>query len=78
MKLCELSEGYLQAASALRAQLRTLRKRLQAEADAGERESLRHRIASLTTILTQCTELADLTAHYYERGYTRNEKYTLS
>lgn len=77
MKLCRLSEGYLQAADLLRERLRELRKKLRAEADACERAALRHQIAELTTILTQCTELADLTAHYYERGYTRSGKYTL-
>lgn len=78
MKLCELSEGYLQAAALLRERLRELRKQLRAESDAGKRAALRHRIAELTAILTQCTDLADLTAHYYERSYTRNGKYTLS
>lgn len=77
MKLCELSEGYLQAAALLRERLRELRKCLQTEHDVCERAALRHRIAELTAILTQCTELADLTAHYYERGYTRSGKYTL-
>ena len=38
---------------------------------------LKRRIAELTPILTQMNELADLTAHYYERGYYRSEKYTL-
>jgi hypothetical protein len=28
-------------------------------------------------MLTQMNELAELTAHYYERGYWRNAKYTL-
>lgn len=29
----------------------------------------------LTAMLTQVNELAELTEHYYERGYYRNEKY---
>lgn len=77
MKLCELSEGYLQAAVPLREQLRALRRLLRSEQDACNRAVLRHRIATLTAILTQCTDLAELTAHYYERGYTRSGKYTL-
>ena len=38
---------------------------------------LQRRIAVLTPMLTQMNELAELTARYYERGYHRNEKYTL-
>ena len=39
-------------------------------------EELKTRIAQMTPILTQLNELADLTEHYYERGYWRSEKYT--
>lgn len=77
MKLCELSEGYLAAAAPLRNRLRELRKTLAVTDDPETRAALRHEISALSVILTQCYELADLTAHYYERGYTRNEKYTL-
>ena len=38
---------------------------------------LQRRIGELTELLRQTNELEALTAHYYERGYTRNEKYTL-
>ena len=38
---------------------------------------IRRRIVALTPLLTEMNELADLTAHYYDRGYWRNEKYTL-
>lgn len=34
-------------------------------------------LAELTPILTQMNELAELTAHYYDRGYWRSEKYTV-
>ena len=37
---------------------------------------LKTRIAQMAPILTQLNELADLTEHYYDRGYWRNEKYT--
>lgn len=77
MRLAELSEGYLAAALILRAQLRNLRAELKQAETPQARAALRHQIASLAQILTQCYELADLTAHYYERGYHRNEKYTL-
>ena len=77
MMLHELSEGYLQAAQPLKIRLRALRQALKESEDAVSRAQLRHEIAYLSGILTQCRELADLTAHYYERGFYRNEKYTL-
>lgn len=77
MKLEELSEGYRQAALPLREKLRLLRLALRAADDAQRRAVLRHEIALLSGIMTQCRELAELTAHYYERSYWRNDKYTL-
>ena len=77
MRLEELSEGYRQAALPLREKLRLRRLALKAESDPRRRADLRHEIALLAGIMTQCRELAELTAHYYERGFWRNEKYTL-
>ena len=45
--------------------------------DPEERFRIKRRIGELTPILTQMNELAELTAHYYERGYYRGEKYTV-
>ena len=42
-----------------------------------ERERLKRRILELQQLQRQSRELAELTRHYYERGYYRNEKYTL-
>ena len=61
----------------LRQRLSQLRKLLAAETDPEEIWHLQRRIAQLTPMLTQMNELAELTAHYYDRGYYRNEKYTL-
>lgn len=77
MKLAALSEGYLDAALLLRARLSQLRQAVKCCPDAQGRAALRHRIATLSAMQTQCYELAELTAHYYERGYFRNERYTL-
>lgn len=77
MKLSELSAGYEYSASLLRARLRQLRRELAAAKDPEERWHLKRRIAELSPMLTQMNELAELTARYYERGYRRNEKYTL-
>ena len=77
MTLAELSAGYEAAAVPLRARLRELRRLLAEAEDSEEIWHIQRRIAELTPMLTQMNELAELTAHYYDRGYWRNEKYTL-
>ena len=77
MTLAELSEGYRESAALLRARLSQLRRQANQTDDAEELWHLKRRIAELSPILTQMNELADLTAHYYDRGYYRNEKYTV-
>ena len=76
MTLQELSREYEASAALLRARLRQLRREIAASDDPEEIWHLKRRIAELTPMLTQMNELADLTAHYYERGYYRSEKYT--
>ena len=77
MTLTELSRCYEEAAVPLRARLHQLRQMLVTETDPEAVFQIKRRIAELTPILTEMNELAELTAHYYERGYYRNEKYTL-
>ena len=77
MTLAELSRCYEEAAIPLRKRLRQLRTQLAATEDPEEIWQLRRRIMELTPMLTQMNELAELTAHYYDRGYYRSEKYTL-
>lgn len=77
MTLAELSRCYEEAAVPLRARLRQLRIELANTEDPEEIWHLKRRIAELTPMLTQMNELAELTAHYYDRGYYRSEKYTL-
>ena len=77
MTLQELSREYEAAAVPLRARLRLLRQLLDKAADPEEIWHIKRRIAELTPMLTQMNELAELTAHYYDRGYYRSEKYTL-
>ena len=77
MTLQELSKCYEEAAVPLRSRLRELRQALAAASDPEEIWHIKRRIGELTPMLTQMNELADLTAHYYERGYWRSEKYTL-
>lgn len=77
MMLAELTEGYLLSAELLRGKMRCLRARLRTADSPEVRAALRHELAVLSPILTQCCELAELTAHYYERSFYRNEKYSL-
>ena len=77
MTLKEMSLEYEHSASLLRARLRLLRQKMAAARDPEEIWHLKRRIAELTPMLTQMNELSELTAHYYERGYYRSEKYTL-
>lgn len=77
MTLRELSLCYEEAAGLLRDRIRQLRKQRLGEQDPEALWQLDRRIAELLPMLRQMRELADLTAHYYDRGYWRNEKYTL-
>ena len=77
MTLQELSRCYEEAAVPLRNRLRELRQALAESSDPEEIWHIKRRIGELTPMLTQMNELAALTAHYYDRGYWRSEKYTL-
>ncbi len=77
MTLREMSVDYAAAAVPIRARLRELRQALKKADDPEEIWRIKRRIAELTPMLTQVNELAELTAHYYDRGYWRSEKYTL-
>ncbi len=77
MTLLEISRCYEAAAIPLRSRLRELRMALAKAEDPEEIWHIKRRIAELTPMLTQMNELCELTAHYYDRGYYRSEKYTL-
>ena len=77
MTLLEISRGYEEAAVPLRRRLRQLRKMLAQADDPEEIWHIKRRINELSPMLTEMNELAELTARYYERGYWRNEKYTV-
>lgn len=76
MTLAELSLDYHQSALLLRSRLRELRQ-MASTASPEHRAVLRHRIYVLTAMQHQMYELEHLTAHYYERGFYRDRKYTL-
>ncbi len=77
MSLQDLTPTYVDSADLLRARLRKLRCMRKTAKTYDELWWIKRRISELTIMLTQMNELAELTAHYYERGYHRNEKYTL-
>ena len=77
MTLQQIAMGYRQAAVPLRRRLRELRQALKTAEDPEEIFRLKRRIAELTPMLSECNALAALCEHYYERGYYRDERYTL-
>jgi len=62
---------------AIQGRIRALEESLEAEEDPEEIVCLRRRIRDLRPLRRQCRELAELTEHYYERGYYRSGKYTV-
>ena len=77
MSLASLSVSYEESARLLRQRMKEIRMLLRQTDDPEQRWHLKRRLAELTPILTQMNELAELTAHYYDRGYWRSEKYTV-
>ena len=77
MTLKELSGTYREAAELLRQRIRLLQAAAKASQDPEEVWHLRRRIMELKPMLTQTQELAELTEHYYDKGYWRDEKYTV-
>ena len=76
MTLYQMSFLYREDALRLRMRIMVLREQART-ADSEERLRLTRRILELEQLLRQSRELAELTQHYYERGYHRSEKYTL-
>lgn len=77
MRLIEMSLSYRDSAAALRERIVLLRQERKDAEDPERRRRLEQRIRDLTPLLREARELQKLTAHYYDRGYPRSEKYTL-
>jgi len=76
--LLELSAVYSESARALRLRIRELeQKKKLCREDPETVRKLNRRIAELDPLLREARELAVLTARYYDRGYHKDEKYTL-
>ena len=76
MTLQEMSFTYREDAQRFRTRIRALREESRG-VSREEARRLHRRILELETLARQSRELAELMQHYYERGYHRNEKYTL-
>ena len=77
MTLEQIGGLYRASAEPLRKRLKELRSALKTAEDPEEIWRLKRRIAELTPMLTECNALAVLCERYYERGYYRDERYTL-
>ena len=77
MTLRETSAGYREAAGKVRDRLTLLRDLRRQTRDPEERWNIDYQISRLIPVLTQLNELAELTEHYYDRGYYRDKKYTV-
>ena len=76
MTLYQMSYVYREDALRFRMRITVLREQART-AEGEDKLRLKRRILELQQLLRQSRELAELTRHYYERGYYRNEKYTL-
>ena len=77
MTLLELSYEYSAHAEALSLRIRTLKEQVKTAETSEERWRLERRIAELRPLLQEARELSVFTHNYYDRGYHRNEKYTI-
>lgn len=77
MTLYQMSFVYREDALRFRMRITALREQAKAAPTRDERERFKRLILELQQLQRQSYELAELTRHYYERGYWRSEKYTL-
>lgn len=77
MTLREMSVEYRAQAQALRGRMQELEKAWKQTEDPAERANLEGRIWTLEVLWRETRDQAVLLERYYERGYHRNEKYTL-
>ena len=77
MTLYQMSFVYREDAVRFRMRITALRQKARAAATKEEAQQITRRIADLQQLARQSRELAELTQHYYERGYYCDERYTL-
>ena len=72
-----LTEKGWKEAELLSRRLAQLRQEEREARDESQRFSLHRRILDLEPLLRQCRQLHRLTAHYYDRSYYRDERFTV-
>ncbi len=77
MTLYQMSFVYREDAVRFRMRITALRQKARAARTKEEAQQISRRIADLQLLARQSRELAELTQHYYERGYYCDERYTL-
>ncbi len=77
MLMSEMSLEYKKSCTAIHSRIITLRAEVKAETDPVQVVVLQERIKVLVPLWREARELAELTAHYYDRSYHKNEHYTL-
>ena len=75
MTMQQLSEQYNAQALDIQQRLAHLRQQSRQATDPLQQDRLQQRIRALQPMLTECRALAQVTGHYYDRGY-RHENYT--
>ena len=75
MTLLEMSRQYTADAQALSNRIRQLQALASTTADPTQKQQLLQRIADLQPLLRQSRQLAQITAHYYDRGYTKHAQH---
>ena len=73
MKLVEMSPLYEDSARRIQTRMEELRLRLRTTDDPDSARRLRRRLTELQPMLRQCRQLAQLTAHYYDRSDRRHD-----
>ena len=77
MTLYELSFTYEESADLLWARIHELQQQEKQTTDSHELRCIQKRLEALGPILREMRELANLSRHYYERSYHKNERYSL-
>ena len=77
MTLLEMSVFYADSAARLRLRITELQTALRQSTDPDTIRRLNRRVDALTALLREMRELADLTAHYYDKRYHKHDKYIL-
>ena len=77
MTLLEISTQYKADADTFAQRIKGLQQQAETTNDPEERWQLQQRIAELIPLLRQSRALAQITEHYYDRGYTKHASYRL-